>query len=456
MNTSDLFGVVANIVALLIFIALLYGLGVKKYSFTQRIFTGLVIGIAWGFCLQYKDNDWVMHQTNDWYNILAGGYIRLLQMIIMPLIVVSIISAIINLKSTQGLGRMSALVLGFLLFTTALSAAVGIAAALGFNLSAMQMPDGSAALINLDGLNHRVAQVQSLSLPQEILGFIPVNPFADLTGARTGSTLGVVLFSALIGLAALLTSQDKPQQANAFKQGMNALHAVVMRLVNLILRLTPYAILAIMANTVAQTRLQELYKLSGFIVASYAAIIGMFVLHLLLLALHRLNPCTFLRKSLPTLIFAFTARSSAAALPLNIQAQTQKLGVSEGLANLSASFGISIGQNGCAGIYPAMLAVMIAPTVGVDPTSITFICSLIGLVMISSFGVAGVGGGATFASLIVLSALNFPIALVGLLISVEPIIDMARTALNVSGSMTTGLLSSKWMNELDTNQYQAK
>jgi L-cystine uptake protein TcyP (sodium:dicarboxylate symporter family) len=100
-----------------------------------------------------------------------------------------------------------------------------------------------------------------------------------------------------------------------------------------------------------------------------------------------------------------------------------------------------------------MVAVMIAPTVGIDPLSPGFITSLILVVMLSSFGVAGVGGGATFATLIVLSTLNMPVALAGLLISVEPLIDMGRTALNVSGSMVSGVVASKTLGELDTDTY---
>ena len=118
-------------------------------------------------------------------------------------------------------------------------------------------------------------------------------------------------------------------------------------------------------------------------------------------------------------------------------------------------FGLSIGQNGCAGIYPAMLAVMIAPTVGINPLSPGFIATLILVVAISSFGVAGVGGGETFAAIIVLSAMDLPIALAGVLISVEPLIDMGRTALNVSGSMVSGVVASRATNELDTETYSA-
>ena len=102
-----------------------------------------------------------------------------------------------------------------------------------------------------------------------------------------------------------------------------------------------------------------------------------------------------------------------------------------------------------------MLAVMIAPTQGINPLSPSFIATLIIVVMISSFGVAGVGGGATFATLIVLSTLNLPVALAGVLISVEPLIDMGRTALNVSGSMVSGVVTSKTLGELDTKQYHS-
>src|SRR5690606_22631650 len=114
------------------------------------------------------------------------------------------------------------------------------------------------------------------------------------------------------------------------------------------------------------------------------------------------------------------------------------LGVEQGVANMSASFGATMGQNGCAGIYPAMLAVMIAPSVGIDPFSLEFLVQLVLIIGISSFGIAGVGGGATFAALIVLSSMGLPVGLAGLLISIEAFIDMGRTALNVNGSMVSG------------------
>jgi L-cystine uptake protein TcyP (sodium:dicarboxylate symporter family) len=156
-----------------------------------------------------------------------------------------------------------------------------------------------------------------------------------------------------------------------------------------------------------------------------------------------LSPVEYFRKVWPTLTFAFGSRSSAATIPLSVETQVNELRIASPIANLAASFGATIGQNGCAGIYPAMLAVMIAPTMGIDPLDPAFVVSLVGIIAISSFGVAGVGGGATFAALMVLPALGFPVVLVALLISIEPLIDMARTALNVSGAIAAGVVTNR-------------
>ena len=176
----------------------------------------------------------------------------------------------------------------------------------------------------------------------------------------------------------------------------------------------------------------------------------MYIIHLIILSVLGINPVKYVKKTIEVLIFAFTSRSSAGALPLNVQTQTKRLGVPEGIANFSATFGLSIGQNGCAGIYPAMLAVMVAPVANVE-IDFQFVVTLIAVVIISSFGVAGVGGGATFASILVLSTLNLPVALAGVLISIEPLIDMGRTALNVNDSMLAGTGTARLTNHWDKN-----
>ncbi|MGV7115665.1 L-cystine transporter [Paenibacillus kyungheensis] len=447
--------VIVNIAVLILLIVLLGWMQKKHISFTKRVFAGLILGIAYGVVLQwiYTPDSEVISDSMEWFDLVGSGYVGLLQMVVIPLIMVSIIMAILNLSGKQNLGKISGSIIGVLLFTTAIASAIGITVALGFNLTALDIPAGEAEQQRGVILQERLGDVEDMSLPAQLLEFIPTNPFADMTGSRRSSTLAVVIFSAFVGVAALGLIRKNPKQGEMFQNMMGAIYGVVMRMVTIILRLTPYGILALIAKMVATTSGQEILKLINFVVASYVALIAMFIVHLIILAISGLNPVQYVKKIIPTLTFAFTSRSSAATIPMNVETQTKKLGVSEGIANLSASFGATIGQNGCAGIYPSMLAIMIAPMAGINPLDWQFILTLIAVVTISSLGVAGVGGGATFAALIVLSTMNLPVALAGLLISVEPLIDMGRTALNVSGSMTSGVISSKLLKEQNKEVY---
>lgn len=452
----DTLRIIINVVVMLVLIGLLVWMQKKHVSFTKRVFTGLGLGLVFGVILQwaYGAGSDVISGSSDWFNLVGRGYVGLLQMVVIPLIMVSIISAIMKLKGRQNLGKMSALIIAVLLITTAIAATVSIVTSLSFDLKAIEIQAGEREQQRGAALEERLGDVADKTIPQQVLDFIPTNPFADMTGARSTSTLAVVIFSAFIGVAVLGLDKKKPEQADTFRKMVDAVYAVVMRIVTLVLRLTPYGILALITNVTATTSAEEILKLIKFVGASYVALIVMFIIHLILLALFGYNPVQYVRKVLPTLVFAFTSRSSAATIPLNVETQTKRLGVPEGVANLSASFGAAIGQNGCAGIYPAMLAVMIAPTVGINPASWDFILTLILVVVISSFGVAGVGGGATFASLIVLSTMNLPVALAGLLISVEPLIDMGRTALNVNDSIAAGVITGKILGENDSEAFK--
>jgi len=259
----------------------------------------------------------------------------------------------------------------------------------------------------------------------------------------------VVIFAAFLGVAALQLLKDDVEKGQKVINAIDTLQAWVMRLVRLVMKLTPYGVLALMTKVVAGSNLQDIIKLGSFVVVSYIGLGLMFVVHGLLVSAAGINPLRFLRKIWPVLTFAFTSRSSAATIPLSIEAQTRRLGIPQSVASFAASFGATIGQNGCAGLYPAMLAVMVAPTVGINPLDPLWIATLVAIVTLSSAGVAGVGGGATFAALIVLPAMGLPVSLVALLISVEPLIDMGRTALNVSGSITAGAITSQVMQQTD-------
>ncbi|XWY19796.1 L-cystine transporter [Bisgaard Taxon 45] len=435
---------------LIIFSILLVLLGVI-YTRTQKLGTtvliGLLLGILCGVLLQQFAPESAIKPTLDWINLVGNGYVRLLQMIVMPLVFVSILSAITRLNQASALGKISLSVISVLLITTAIAAAIGIAMTYAFNLTAEGLVAGERELAAQMNVAGRVEKVSGLTIPAMLLSFIPKNPFLELTGANPTSIISVVIFAALLGIASLSLAREDHALGERIAQGVDTLNKLIMRLVRMVIRLTPYGVFALMIKMATTAKWADIVNLGTFIVASYAAICLMFVVHGLLLALFRVNPLAYFKKVLPTLSFAFTSRSSAATLPLNIETQTSKLGNNNVIANFAATFGATIGQNGCAGIYPAMLAVMVAPTVGIDPFSFGYLATLILVVTISSLGIAGVGGGATFAAIVVLSTLNLPLALVGLLISIEPLIDMGRTALNVNGSMVAGTITNQLLDK---------
>jgi L-cystine uptake protein TcyP (sodium:dicarboxylate symporter family) len=442
---------IVNLAIALVVCVVLYRMQAGHVSFTKRVFAGMGLGIALGAAMQamYGAGSPVVAQTNAYLDIAGEGYVRLLQMIIMPLIMVSIIQAILKLRDASSLGKISVLTIGTLMVTTAIAAAVGILMAKVFGLTAAGLTSSAAEIARGHYLEGKLAAAQEISLPGMILSFIPANPFLDLTGARKTSTIAVVLFSVFIGVSATGIAGKKPEVFESFSHFVHVAHVIVMRMVTLVLRLTPFGVFALLSQMVAQSSVQDILNLISFVLASYSALAIMLCVHLLLVSTTGLHPGRYLKKIFPVLAFAFSSRTSAGAIPMSVQTQTARLGTPEGIANFAASFGSMMGQNGCAGIYPAMLAVMIAPTVGIDPMTPSFLLQLLAVVTFGSVGVAGVGGGATFAALIVLSAMNLPVALAGLLISIEPLIDMGRTAINVSGSIAAGTFASRVLGETD-------
>ncbi|WP_392565516.1 L-cystine transporter [Utexia brackfieldae] len=444
------------LINVIVFVVILSGLlalnrSNSTWSLARKVFIGLVVGVIFGAALQliYGSHTAIINQSISWFDIVGAGYIQLLQMIVMPLILISILSAVAKLHNASSLGKISVLTISLLLITTLIAAVIGIVITLLFGLTSDGLTSGSQEAARLATLqSYHLKALGNLSVPQIILSFIPQNPFLDLTGVRATSIISVVIFSVFLGIAALKLVRDDKEKGQKVLAGIDVIQHWVMKLVRVVMQLTPYGVFALMTKMTANSNLHDIIKLGGFVVASYIAIGLMFIVHSLLVSLTGVSPLSYFKKISPLMAFAFTSRSSAASIPLNVETQTHRFGIPESIASFAASFGSTIGQNGCAGIYPAMLAVMVAPTVGIT-LDFHWLLMLTLVVTISSIGVAGVGGGATFAALIVLPIMGLPIELIALLISIEPLIDMGRTALNVSGSMTVGILTSRVLKKTD-------
>ncbi len=442
------------------FYALLNRFKKQRKSFNFRVLTALVAGLTFGGAIQlffgFQSPDTASFA--ELISVFGKGYVRLLQMIVIPLVLVAMTASIMNVDGSGTLSKIAPKVIGILLLTVAISAVIGVAAIYLFGIDANMLVSSvgstSAVAARDQAVLSTQASMQSQGLSGLALSIIPTNIFDMLTGAQRTSTLSTVLFGMFLGYSILQVKRRKPEKVKTLIDFINAAKEAVLSMVREILKLTPYGVFALMTSFMMNNNLLALAEMGRFIVASYVAIGAMFVVHFAMVGLFGLSPVKFLKKSLPVLIFGFSSRSSMAAIPLNVETQTRQMGVDEETANMAATFGTSIGQNGCAGIYPAMLAIMAAQIMGL-PVDLGFILQLVAVIAIASFGIAGVGGGATFAAVAVLTIMGLDITVVAILVSIEALIDMARTALNISDSMLSGVVTARINGTLENQQFNA-
>ena len=437
LNIQEVF-IMTNVsvfIVLIIFVALLALLGLlqkRKVSFTIRVMLALAVGLVFGAVIQYlfgRTSD-VATLVKSWLGIVGSGFTKLLQFLIVPLVLVSILNAISKVNGGAKAARTSGKVIAVLLGTTAISAIIGFLTVQLLGLNAI-------GLINAVEKTDKVPT----DIPTSILNIIPTNIFDALT---TNSALPVVFIAALLGMAFLAIRKDNEALGARIIKGVDSANEIVMTLTDFVIKLTPYGVLALITRVTATSDFASVLNLLSFVLGTFFALIVVFIIHLIILSLFKVNPIQYLKKAASPLLFAFTSRSSAATLPMTIKTQTDKLGVSKIHADLAGSFGTTIGQNGCAGVYPAIVATLVAGALGWNVWSLSFVLPLILYVTISSIGIAGVGGGATNATILVLSLLGLPIELVAILVSVEFLIDMGRTALNVNDSILAGVITAKW------------
>ncbi|BBU83528.1 hypothetical protein EIMP300_49280 [Escherichia coli] len=328
------FPLIANIV---VFVVLLFALAQtrhKQWSLAKKVLVGLVMGVVFGLALHtiYGSDSQVLKDSVQWFNIVGNGYVQLLQMIVMPLVFASILSAVARLHNASQLGKISFLTIGTLLFTTLIAALVGVLVTNLFGLTAEGLVQGGAETARLNAIESNYVgkdqvfpdkgQISDLSVPQLVLSFIPKNPFADLTGANPTSIISVVIFAAFLGVAALKLLKDDAPKGERVLTAIDTLQSWVMKLVRLVMQLTPYGVLALVTKVVAGSNLQDIIKLGSFVVASYLGLLIMFAVHGLLLGINGVSPLKYFRKVWPVLTFAFTSRSSAASIPLNVNGST--------------------------------------------------------------------------------------------------------------------------------------
>ena len=416
----------------------------KKVKFSTRTIYATIIGLILGVIIQLvaglpenpAEVTWLQEVTK-WYGLFGSGFMDLLKMLVVPMVFVSILRVIINMGEGDDLGKLTFKSLGMLLMTTALAAIVGIVVG-----NVMKLGVGTDVVATADTELREITPVVDT-----LRGLLPSNPVASMAD---GNIVAIIIFATFLGLAVKRLSKKYLDIIKPFIDLVEAFYKIIVSVAMTVIKFMPYAVVALLANTITARGLASMISVVQFIVALYISVAIMLVIHLIIIALNGLNPITYIKNAAEPLLLAFTSRSSLGTLPVTIEALTDKQGVEEGVASFTASLGANMGMNGCAGIYPALMAVTIANMAGVEMNA-SFYAMLLVVITISSLGIAGLPGTATMAVSVVLSGVGigsyFPLA--GGILAIDPILDMGRTMLNVNGSTTTAVIVGKSLKKLD-------
>lgn len=434
------------LVALFFLIHILYHKKHMDFAVVVMIGTGLglLLGLAIQFVAGFPDSPMevtFVSETTTWFAMVGSGYINLIKMIVVPLVMISILQVIINMQQGKTMGNLVKKTLIVTMGMVAVAAVTGVVVGLLFGVG-----KGSTAAVAGDATAKEITPVATT-----IKNLIPGNIVDAMVNANI---IGLVIFSAFLGLAIWWINHENVEEAKPLYDFINASHKAMINMALLILDYMPWAVMALLANTIAQRGLSSILEVGKFIIALYVAAVIQFCIQLILIAAHGMNPIIYMKKSFATMLMAFTSRSSVGCLPMTIETLTKKLGVNQGTASFVAGFGTTAGMQGCAGIFPALLIIYVCNVTG-TPIDITMIVMTIFVVTIGSLGIAGIPGTATMAASVALSGVGMAsqFAMVSPILAIDPIIDMPRTMLNVTGSLTNALVVDKHMGTFDEKAY---
>jgi uncharacterized protein len=408
----------------------------KKIKFSYRMIIGSVVGLVLGVVIQMiarfpsepSEVVW-LSEVSSWYGLVGNGFMDLLKMLVVPLIFFSIVRVIMNMQG-DNLGKLTYRTIGMLVGTTLIASVIGAVLGTVFQL-------GSSLVIG-----EADAQIREMvPIVETLRGLLPSNVVQSMS---EGNIVAVVIFAGFIGIAIRRLNKKYQDIIEPFTKWVEAFYKIILSVAMTIIKFMPYAVVALLSNTIISRGISVLASVLQYILVLYLGIICMFIVHLIIAAIQGVKPSAYIKNGLEPLLLAFTSRSSLGTLPVLIETLHTKFAVDEGIASFVGSLGANMGMNGCAGLYSAMTTVMLAQMVGVD-MNLSFFLMLAIIIAVSSFGIAGIPGAATISMSVVISGMGlgayFP--LVGAIVAIDPILDMGRTFLNVSGTMVSAITVDK-------------
>ncbi|MGK0304390.1 MAG: Na+/H+-dicarboxylate symporter [Gammaproteobacteria bacterium] len=422
----------------------------QKLGLTARIFIGMITGIIIGALLQ-----WLFDDSGDFsfsvfglhvstyalliegiFNIVGSIFIASLKMLVVPLVFVSLVCGTSSLSDPSKLGRLGGKSILLYVVTTA----IAISLAVSF---ALLVAPGEG--LNLTTESTYVAK-EAPSLGQVIINMMPTNP---INAMAEGNMLQIIVFAVLFGIAMAMTGDTGKRLTAVFED----LSTVIMKLVTILMNLAPYGVFVLMAKLFATIGFETIASLlKYFLLVVFVLFVHAFVSYpIILKVLSGLSPIVLFRKMRDAAIFAFSTSSSSATLPITMETAIKKLGVKRSVASFTIPLGSTINMDGTA-IMQGVATVFIAQVYSVD-LSLGDYMMVILTATLASIGTAGVPGVGLIMLAMVLQQVNLPVEGIALIIGVDRLLDMTRTAVNVTGDCMVACIVGKSENELDIHVY---
>ena len=416
----------------------------KKMGLTTRIFIALLAGVIFGVALCYLVPDGSFKNdilVEGVLYVVGQGFIRLMKMLVVPLVFCSIVCGSMSIGDTKKLGTVGMRSLIFYLCTTA--CAVTVALLVGNLLN----PGVGLDLSVLQSTNTQVESMQATSLTETLLNIIPDNPIGALA---KGEMLQIILFALIVGVI-LAKLGERAETVGSFFSQFND---VMMEMTMMVMSLAPVGVFCLISRTFATIGFSAFLPLAKYMVAVFLALgIQCFVIYLSMLKLFTgLNPIKFIKNFFPVMAFAFSTATSNATIPLSIDTLAKKMGVSKRISSFTIPLGATINMDGTS-IMQGVAVVFAAQAFGIHLDMMDYI-TVIGTATLASVGTAGVPSVGLVTLTMVFNSVGLPVEAIGLIMGIDRILDMTRTAVNITGDAVCTTIVAHQNKALDKSVFE--
>ncbi|MGN0466194.1 MAG: dicarboxylate/amino acid:cation symporter [Lachnospiraceae bacterium] len=403
----------------------------KKMGLTTKIFIALFLGAITGIILYYVPNGYIRDSIliEGIFYVVGQGFLRLMQMLVVPLVFCSLICGSSAMGDTKTMGKVGVKTLIFYLCTTAMAVTVAISVGLLFRPG-----------IGLDTAAIKTQEVtiaESTSFADTLLNIIPKNP---IQGLAEGNMLQIILFALIIGIILAKLGEKVEIVSNFFAQ----FNDIMMEMTNIVMSLAPLGVYCLISRTFAGIGFEGFKPMAKYMLCVLGSLgIHCFIVYSgMFLLFTRLNPYKFIRKYLPVMSFAFSTATSNATIPMAIETLEEKIGVSKKISSFTIPLGATINMDGTA-IMQGVAVCFAAQAFGIPLTTTDYI-TVVATATLASIGTAGVPGVGLVTLSMVFASVGLPVEGIALIMGIDRILDMARTAVNITGdAMCTTIVASQ-------------